>query len=44
MCLLKIATPFLTYWNCSHLEITLMLVVEMVFFFFVSQTIQVEEQ
>lgn len=34
MCLLKIATPSLTYWNCSHLEITLMLVVEMVVFFF----------
>lgn len=34
MCLLKIATSFLKYWNCSHLEITLMLVVEMVFFFF----------
>lgn len=32
MCLLKIGTPFLIYWDCSHLEIVLMLVVEMVFF------------
>lgn len=28
----KIGTPFLIYWDCSHLEIALMLVVEMVFF------------
>lgn len=32
VCLLKIGTPFLIYWDCSHLEIALMLVVEMVFF------------
>ena len=32
MRLLKIATPFLINWNCSHLEMTLMPLLEMFIF------------